>query len=217
MAFGKPGRPAEDRLVRQREIYEAVSPLILETGARYLSMRAAARAACLSVGGLYHHFPTKRDLVLHGIQYEVIARYCQEFHDSHADLVETDPAAFLDAYVGFITVAIAFIRPAFHAAIELGLKAPEDILEPTLAAASDEFTKTFRAAFPGASEEDIYQAGRAIHRSIVAALLDKTMTAEEFRKEVLVLINGYFVGQDASSPDRTLFPPSEILDIAPAK
>jgi hypothetical protein len=34
MTFGKPGRPPEDRLARQREIYEAVVPLICRDGAR---------------------------------------------------------------------------------------------------------------------------------------------------------------------------------------
>src|SRR5919202_6385305 len=68
MAFGKPGRPPEDRLARPREIYEAVIPLIYRDGARRLSMRSAARAAHMSVGGLYHYFPAKRDLVLHGLR-----------------------------------------------------------------------------------------------------------------------------------------------------
>ncbi len=45
MTFGKPGRPPEDRLARQRELYEAIVPLIYRDGARRLSMRAAARGA----------------------------------------------------------------------------------------------------------------------------------------------------------------------------
>ena len=67
MTFGKRGRPLEDRLARQREIYTAVAPLILQKGAGELSMRQAARAASLSIGGLYYYFPTKRALVLHGL------------------------------------------------------------------------------------------------------------------------------------------------------
>src|SRR5436305_196848 len=51
--FGKPGRPPEDRLGRQYEIYQAVTPLLLAVGARRLSMRDAADAACMSIGGLY--------------------------------------------------------------------------------------------------------------------------------------------------------------------
>jgi AcrR family transcriptional regulator len=199
MAFGKPGRPTEDRLLRQREIYQAVAPLILKAGAHYLSMRAAAREACMSIGGLYHYFPTKRELVLHGIQPEAIARYCQEFHDSYAYLAEIDPAAFLDAYLDFLTFSIGFIRPAFHAAIELGV-APEDFLEPMLAAANEEFVLRFRATFPDVSEDDAYQAGRAVHRTIIAALLDKSMTAQEFRKQVTTLMNGYSILEQAVSP-----------------
>ena len=41
--FGKVGRPAEDRLLRQREIFEAVAPLLLEVGARELTMRHGGR------------------------------------------------------------------------------------------------------------------------------------------------------------------------------
>src|SRR5215213_7889163 len=122
MAFGKPGRPAEDQLARQREIYEAVSPLILNIGVRRLSMRVAARAACLSVGGLYHHFPTKHDLVLHGLEPAAIARYCQDFHSKFGHLVNSNPAGFLEAYLDFVTGSIGFIRPAVHAALELGLE-----------------------------------------------------------------------------------------------
>jgi AcrR family transcriptional regulator len=193
MAFGKLGRPTEDRLARQREIYEAVSPLILKIGVRQLSMRLAARAACLSIGGLYHHFPTKRDLVLHGIQHEAIARYCQDFHEEFGYLADANPAGFLDAYLDFVTSSIGFIRPAVHAALEIGLESLENILAPTLTAANEEFRARFGATFPYASEDDIHQAGRAIHRTIVAALFDKNITAEEFRKEITVLLNGYFL------------------------
>jgi len=63
----KPGRPPEDRLKRQHEIFLAVAPLIERYGARRLTLRQAARAAHLSLGGLYHYFPTKRDLVLHAL------------------------------------------------------------------------------------------------------------------------------------------------------
>jgi hypothetical protein len=49
---GKPGRPPEDRLRRQHEIFLAVAPLIERYGAKRLSMRQAARSAHLSLGGL---------------------------------------------------------------------------------------------------------------------------------------------------------------------
>jgi AcrR family transcriptional regulator len=199
MTFGKLGRPADDRLARQREIYEAVSPLILDKGVRYLSMRVAARAACLSVGGLYHHFATKNDLVLHGIQPEAITRYCQDFHDTFSYLADSDPPAFLDAYLDFLTSATQFVRPAVHAALELGLESLENVLEPTLTAASSEFNARFGAAFPAASEDEVSKTGRAIHRAIVSALFDKNITKQEFRGEISALIKGYLVMQKAVS------------------
>lgn len=193
MAFGKLGRPPDDRLARQSEIYQAVSPLILDTGVRHLSMRMAARAACLSVGGLYHHFATKNDLVLHGIQPDAITRFCQDFHGQSGYLANSNPPAFLDAYLDFVADAVRFIRPAIHAALELGIQTLENILEPSLTAAGNEFTATFRAVFPGAGDDDVSQAGRAIHRAIVSALFDKHITRVEFRDEISALINGYLV------------------------
>ncbi|HVS50553.1 MAG TPA: helix-turn-helix domain-containing protein, partial [Candidatus Dormibacteraeota bacterium] len=62
--FRKPGRPPEDRLQRRREIWAAVGPLIERRGARNLSMRQAAAAVFVSLGGLYFYFPNKRALVL---------------------------------------------------------------------------------------------------------------------------------------------------------
>ncbi|MBX3063815.1 MAG: TetR/AcrR family transcriptional regulator [Anaerolineae bacterium] len=199
MAFGKSGRPAEDRLLRQREIYEAVSPLILDHGARQLSMRMAARAACLSIGGLYHHFPTKRDLVLHGLQTEAIARKCQDFHHKFGNLADSDPAAYLDAYLDFVADSIGFVQPAVQAALELGLESLENALEPTLAAANAEFAVLCPAAFPNADQEDVVQLGRAIHRAIFSALFDKNITPKEFRREIATLIKGYIVTQQAAT------------------
>ena len=93
MTFGKLGRPPEDRLARQDEIYRAVSPLIVEVGARQLSMRQAARAASLSIGGLYYYFPTKRELLLHGLCPAALLRYCAEFHAEFDHLTASGPAA----------------------------------------------------------------------------------------------------------------------------
>jgi AcrR family transcriptional regulator len=78
--------------VRQREISTAVAPLIEREGARRLSIRQAA--AGLSIGGLYHDFPTKRELVLHGLCLEAIVRRCQDFHAQFEPLAEVDPHQF---------------------------------------------------------------------------------------------------------------------------
>jgi hypothetical protein len=116
---GKPGRPPEDRLRRQHEIYLAVAPLIERLGAKRLTMRQAARAAHLSLGGLYHYFPTKRDLVLHALKPEAVARLCAEFHGRHADLARTDPGRYVQADVAYMARQCFFLRPAFQAALEL--------------------------------------------------------------------------------------------------
>ncbi len=42
-------------------------------------MPQAAYAACLSIGGLYHYFPTKRDLILHGLDFGARKRRCDEY------------------------------------------------------------------------------------------------------------------------------------------
>ena len=46
------GRPAENRFFRQLEIFEAVVPLLRLRGARALTLRDAAAACHMSVGGL---------------------------------------------------------------------------------------------------------------------------------------------------------------------
>jgi AcrR family transcriptional regulator len=203
MAFGKPGRPAEDRLARQSEIYEAVSPLILDLGVHRMSMGAAARAAYLSVGGLYHHFPTKRDLVLHGLQPEAIARRCQAFHDRFDHLARSNPLAYLEAGLDSVTGSILFVRPAFHAALELGVETFKNVLETSLTTATDEFAVSLQNVFLDAAEDEVYQAGRAMYRAMISALLDKNITAQEFRGELSALINGYFDMRQATTPVAT--------------
>ncbi len=99
MAFGKPGRPAEDRQLRQREIFLAVAPLLVERGVRGLTMRDAARAAHISVAGLYHYFPTKRDLVLHSLRPDAFKRMCGDFMKESGHLQTEAPGRFLRAFV----------------------------------------------------------------------------------------------------------------------
>jgi AcrR family transcriptional regulator len=78
--FGKPGRPPEDVFLRRREIYMAVAPLIEKNGPKGITMRQAAASAHMSLGGIYHYFPSKRELVLFGVSPELFARSCADFH-----------------------------------------------------------------------------------------------------------------------------------------
>ena len=194
MAFGKPGRPPEDRLGRQREIFERVAPLILEHGAKGLSMTQAARAACLSVGGLYHYFPTKRDLVLHALRPEAFTRICEDFERESADLAQSDPEAFLEAFVDYSVTQVFFIRPALHAALELGADTFFAAIESGIQEGLESFTEFLRAMVPGAAERDITALARAFRRTFFGAMLDRTITPDELRATLWTLIEGEALG-----------------------
>ncbi|HEV8194851.1 MAG TPA: TetR/AcrR family transcriptional regulator [Ktedonobacterales bacterium] len=188
--FGKRGRPPEDRLARQREIYEAVAPLILRDGAKRLSMRAAAAAACLSIGGLYHYFPTKRDLVLHGLCREALSRHCEDFHAEYGHLTTLDPQRYLYEGIEVVVRQIGFCRPAVHAALELGYESFWQVIEELLSGTALDFETHLRQAAPEVSDEELHRCGRSLRRSMCAALLDKSITAKEFRDELRMLVDG---------------------------
>jgi AcrR family transcriptional regulator len=202
MVFGKKGRPLEDRLARQREIFGAVSPLIMEVGARRLSMRQAANAACLSIGGLYHYFPTKRDLVLHGLRPEAIYRYCEDFHARFGHLAYLDPQRYIDEGIDVVVEQVEFCRPAIHAALELGTESFWEVIETLLTGTVGDFEVNLRRAVPRVSDRELHRWGRAIRRSISAALLDKTITEDEFRDELKLLIGGYIARADQGEQAR---------------
>lgn len=191
MSFGKKGRPPEDVLARQREIYEAVSPLILQIGARQLSMRQAARAACLSIGGLYHYFPTKRDLVLHGLSPEALTRWCHDFHARFGYLANADPEQYLDRCLDDTVHVIKFLRPAFHAALELGADAFWIVIENALTLTIQEFTMVVRLLVPEGNEQELDRLGRALRRSVCAGVMDKMATDDEIRHELCAILEGY--------------------------
>ena len=191
MAFGKKGRPPEDRLARQWEIYNAVVPLILQVGARRLSMRLAAQAAYLSIGGLYHYFPTKRDLVLHGLCPEALLRHCQDFHTRFGHLADQDPLRYIDEGINVVVKQVAFCRPAIHAALELGVGSFWEVIETLLTSTALEFEEKLRWLFPEVGEQELHQWGRALRRSICAALLDKSISPNELRDELRMLVTGY--------------------------
>lgn len=192
--FGKVGRPPEDRLLRQREIFEAVAPLILEVGAQELTMRQAAHRASMSVGGLYHYFSSKRDLVLHSLQPEAHDRLCIEFYASYGHLEDSDPDAFLTAFIEFQAHAAAFLRPALHAAIDLGASTVWPTLERAMALGLEDWTRIARRVVPDAGERDLVALCRAVRRTMLGAMLDKTVTLDEVREELRALIVGEPIG-----------------------
>ncbi len=189
MSFKKLGRPPEDRLARQGEIYQSVSPLILEQGVQALSMRQAADISCLSIGGLYHYFPTKRDLVLHGLQVETLSRLCQDFHQHSFHLISINLRQFFDFFYHYLINSILFLRPSALATIELETDAFARLYQ-TLDIVMVEFIKTFRLLAPTLPDVHVQTLARAVRRFCLATLIDATSTQEELRREFYLLIGG---------------------------
>lgn len=160
MAFGKPGRPPEDRLARQAEIFLAVAPLILRDGARRLSMRAAADAACMSIGGLYHYFPTKRDLVLHGLDEAARARLCHENRAAIADVAAWGLSRWVESYLDLSQRMFGFLRPAVQAALELGAEEFQAQLDSGLTLHVAELLEALRVLAPAIPERDLAALAR---------------------------------------------------------
>lgn len=188
MAFGKPGRPHEDRLLRQREIFDAVAPLILERGARRLTMRDAAQAAFLSVGGLYHYFPTKRDLLLHSLTQEALDRFCSDFLKRSFGLKGDDPRAFLDIYADFCARTCLFVRPAAQAAVELGTETFWPVLDASMQNGLDNFLEALRRVAPGLEESELLALAQSIRRVLLAGMFDRSMTAGDIRTGIRNLV-----------------------------
>lgn len=190
--FGKPGRPPEDRLARQRAIYERVAPLVLERGPRALSMRDAARAAHLSVGGLYHYFPTKRDLVLHGLRPEPLARLCADFDVQWpGGRRSSEPQACLSAFVEHFVTQVVFVRPSLHAALELGSDTFWDSVDAGITAGLDDFGHFLGSVLPTGHDGDLAVLARSLRRAFFAALLDKSAGPEALRGELRALIEPF--------------------------
>jgi len=194
MSFGKPGRPPEDKLARQREIYEAVAPLILEVGARRLSMRDAARAAHMSVGGLYHYFPTKRDLVLHSLEWEARHRLCREYREQLFSLSGWNADAHIEVYLDLSIRMFAFMRPSVQAALELDAEELQEALDAGLAANVGELVESLRLVSPEATELGLEKLARTIRRVVLGALVDQHADLDETREQLRAIVEGYALG-----------------------
>jgi AcrR family transcriptional regulator len=171
----------------------AVSSLILERGVGRLSMREAAYAACLSIGGLYHYFPSKRELALHPLRPEALLRTCQDFHGAYGYLAERDPARYLEAYIDFLARTAVFLRPAVWAAFELGAAELQEAqaLGFDMPVIYEEFLELLGQALPDAQSRNIPALANAVRRSVIGALLEKGTTEAALRAELAALLDGH--------------------------
>jgi AcrR family transcriptional regulator len=186
------GRPPEDRLQRQREIYEAAGPLILARGPRALAMQQIARAAHVSVGSLYYYFPSKRELVLCGLRADILAHRCAAFHRATDHLRWSDPPAYLSAFVEASVDGILFVRPAVYAATELGSAVLWPSLEAALAANTREFQDALRGALSSSAMRvpGLARFGRIWRRFFFGAVLDREAPRQELADGLLALVRG---------------------------
>lgn len=192
--FGKPGRPPEDRIQRQREIWAAVSPLIEKHGARNLTMRQAASVSYLSLGGLYHYFPDKRSLLLFGLDQEAHVRVCLEFKDQYGHLKDSDPQAAAEAFIHFFGGRVSFIRPAVLAALELGAEDFMSRLDTNMNAGIDGFVEVLQLALPDAEDRDLRAVARSVRRLVLGGLMDRSATRTEIEEELRAVVSGVPVG-----------------------
>ena len=161
-------------------------------------MQEAADLACLSIGGLYHYFPTKRDLVLHGIQPETLQRFCQDFHQQFNDPVRVNPQQKFDAFYRYLLEAALFMRPSVYAAAELRVGV-FTIVSENMELLIVEFIDNLRLLDSTLPEDRLNTLARAIRRFFLAAVVDTSSSNEELHDEFYLLIGGY-LSLDISSP-----------------
>lgn len=199
--FGKPGRPREDRLLRQREIFLAVAPIIQSEGVRAVTMKRAATAASMSVGGIYHYFPDRRSLLLHGAQPEAGIRMCGDFFDGQPYVSTDDPWRLAAQFLEFQLVMARLVRPAIKAALELGADEFRDILEAGLERGTTEYMDALRRVLPDHEQRDVASLGRALKRTIIASILDQHATDDELRETLRALMARSFRRSAGTSPN----------------
>jgi AcrR family transcriptional regulator len=183
--FEKPGRPRNDHVRERLRIYRAARPLIVERGVRGTTLKAVARIACISPGGIYHYFTSKTHLVLYGLNPEGLSRACtEEAADLHEELAGADPDVreVVRLYVEKNVRMLEFVRPALQAAIELGR--PE--LKRRLSASLKEDADALVAALAGLATGPINceEAAEAIRRTILGLAVDEGVLPVTARRQL---------------------------------
>ncbi|MDL5157508.1 TetR/AcrR family transcriptional regulator [Actinomycetospora termitidis] len=188
-SFGKArGRPADDVVLRRREIFSAVVPLIPDGGARRLTMARAARAAGLSVGGLYHRFDSKRSLLLYGLAPENLGRACADFQArwGHVEPVELVSRA-LD---GFSEAVDRWVRPSVDAAGQLGIDVLHGALEDAMTTELVGMVRSVRRMRPDLPDDRAADLERALRRVCTAHVVDPTARDGELREQLRLTVVG---------------------------
>jgi AcrR family transcriptional regulator len=186
--FGKPGRPPEDGFLRRREIYMAVAPLIESDGPKGFTMRQAATAAHMSLGAIYHYFPSKRDVVLFGVSPEMFQRSCADFQHRYGHLERTDPDRLFSASLDAVVAMVSFARPSLVAAIEIGAATALDTIEAAMRVTLEDFARVLYAVRPDVTDAELNSLQRAVRRVLLAAMLDRNSSPSEVHDELRAIV-----------------------------
>ena len=201
----KRGRPPEDRFLRQSQIFEAVLPLLKHRGARALTMRDAAAASCMSVGGLNHYFPTKADLLFWPILPTVCEASADDFAMQYRLLREHDPEAFFAKFVETTVGAIVtYCTPSMQAAVELGAEEFWDVMDGGMTPAP--LIMFFEETRGRLTPADRDRLSRGIRRAFVGATLGPRVSRDELLADVWRQLDAVRVREHAQ-PHLTATPP----------
>ena len=97
MALTKGEERRQRRGEQRREvILTAAAQVIAAKGYHGATTREIAEAADLAEGTIFNYFPTKRELLLHGLCPAALLRFCAEFHGEYDALTATDPRRYLE-------------------------------------------------------------------------------------------------------------------------
>jgi hypothetical protein len=103
----------------------------------------------------------------------------------------TDPHRYVQADVDYMARQCFFIRPAFQAALELDAEVAWDHIQASIEGGLESCTRPLGYALPQCSPDEIRRLGRSVRRTFFSALIDRTVTPEELRHELLSLIQGW--------------------------
>lgn len=198
MSFEKPGRPANDPAQERLRIYAAILPVSRTHGAR-ARMSALAEAAHMSVGGIYHYFDSKRNLMLHGLDPEALALACGTFHGAVLEAADDGPEAVAAAYVDKSVYMFRLIQPAALAAVEMGIGEMRTQLEKSLHRDADGLIQVLATVAPDLADGSRSDLATAIRRTLLALSLDADATEDDVRQQLTALLRGFIAAEAPST------------------
>lgn len=200
MSFEKPGRPRTDPAEERLRIYTAALPAIHKDGAR-ARMDSLARLAHMSVGGVYHYFQTKRQLLLHGLSPEALGLACRTFHDAMLQAADDGPAEVTSAYVDKTIQMFRLIQPSATAALEMGIVEIRAQLASALRQDADGLIQVLAKVIPDLTEQSRVELATGIRRTLMALALDPQATEADVRRQLTAVLRGFVDDRKIANQD----------------